>query len=208
MRQLLLAGGITARELPGRARKAPSEARVHPRELAPVIEAMWREGMLCHEIADVFGITCVPVHALICERIPDAERGERVRRRLSDTRPANERLVGAVRKAAAVLADAPEVELEHRWRAQALVAGWLAAYAQLAVVIGAASRAAAEPGTAARSRFECSAPLDLSLELDGFRADLRAAGLRESTIHAYLGGSSLFVRWLSGDYVPRGPRSG
>lgn len=48
---------------------------------------------------------------------------------------------------------------------------------------------------------------DLRGELERFRAELRARGLRESTIHAYLLGSSLFVRWLAGDYVP-GPGRG
>ena len=46
---------------------------------------------------------------------------------------------------------------------------------------------------------------DLHSELDRFKEDLRKAGLRESTIHAYLLGSRLFVRWLAGDYAP-GPR--
>ena len=44
----------------------------------------------------------------------------------------------------------------------------------------------------------------LGIELVRFGAALRAAGLRASTIHAYLLGASLFVRWLAGDYVPRG----
>jgi len=39
-------------------------------------------------------------------------------------------------------------------------------------------------------------------ELDRFKRDLRAAGLRESTVHSYLMGSRLFVRWLAGDYAP------
>ena len=42
----------------------------------------------------------------------------------------------------------------------------------------------------------------LHSQLDLFREDLRAAGLRESTVHSYLMGSRLFVRWLAGDYVP------
>lgn len=46
---------------------------------------------------------------------------------------------------------------------------------------------------------------DLHGELDKFKGELRQAGLRESTIHAYLMGSTLFVRWLAGDYTP-GPR--
>ena len=45
-------------------------------------------------------------------------------------------------------------------------------------------------------------PADLRSELDRFKAELRAGGLKESTVHAYLLGSSLFVRWLAGDYVP------
>lgn len=49
---------------------------------------------------------------------------------------------------------------------------------------------------------------ELELKLDSFKAELRAAGLRESTIHAYLLGALLFVRWLLGDYVPRARRCG
>lgn len=41
-----------------------------------------------------------------------------------------------------------------------------------------------------------------SLLADKLCKQLRAAGLRESTIHSYLMGSTLFVRWLAGDYVP------
>lgn len=43
---------------------------------------------------------------------------------------------------------------------------------------------------------------DLRDELERFRGDLRAGGLRESTIHSYLSGASLFVRWLAGNYQP------
>ncbi|MDQ3648109.1 MAG: hypothetical protein M3433_05925 [Actinomycetota bacterium] len=39
-------------------------------------------------------------------------------------------------------------------------------------------------------------------KLDAFKGELRAAGLREATIHSYLVGSSRFVRWLAGEYVP------
>ncbi len=46
------------------------------------------------------------------------------------------------------------------------------------------------------------APADLRAELERFEHDLRAGGLRESTVHSYLMGSSLFVRWLAGEYVP------
>ncbi len=39
-------------------------------------------------------------------------------------------------------------------------------------------------------------------ELERFKVELRAGGLRASTVHHYLVGSSLFVRWLAGEYVP------
>ena len=57
------------------------------------------------------------------------------------------------------------------------------------------------------SASRCLSPAALGDELGRFKAELRAGGLRESTIHAYLLGSSLFVRWLAGDYVP-GPGRG
>lgn len=50
-------------------------------------------------------------------------------------------------------------------------------------------------------------PTELRTELDRFKMELRAAGLRESTVHAYLLGSSLFVRWLAGEYFPGPPRA-
>jgi hypothetical protein len=46
---------------------------------------------------------------------------------------------------------------------------------------------------------------DLEDELRLFEADLRRAGLRESSISTYVGRSHIFVRWLTGDYQPRGP---
>lgn len=47
---------------------------------------------------------------------------------------------------------------------------------------------------------------ELQAELERFKEELRAAGLRESTVFSYMNGSSMFVRWLAGDYMPRGPR--
>ena len=43
---------------------------------------------------------------------------------------------------------------------------------------------------------------ELRGKLDRFKVELRAAGLKEATVHSYLMGSSLFVRWLAGEYVP------
>lgn len=52
------------------------------------------------------------------------------------------------------------------------------------------------------SRSERLTPAELRSELDRFKAELEAGGLRGSTVHFYLVGASLFVRWLGGDYVP------
>jgi len=49
-------------------------------------------------------------------------------------------------------------------------------------------------------------PAGLHDELERFKQDLRAGGLRESTIHSYLSGATLFVRWLGGEYQPGGSR--
>ena len=46
---------------------------------------------------------------------------------------------------------------------------------------------------------------ELASELRGFEAALRAVGIDESTVQTYVGRSETFVRWLTGDYVPRGP---
>jgi hypothetical protein len=43
--------------------------------------------------------------------------------------------------------------------------------------------------------------------LGTFEAELRAAGLKENTIRTYVDRSTIFVRWLDGDYRP-GSREG
>jgi hypothetical protein len=40
-----------------------------------------------------------------------------------------------------------------------------------------------------------------------FEAELREAGLGELTVRTYVDRSRYFVRWLDGDYTPRGGRS-
>ena len=74
VRQLLKEGGMSASDLPGRAEKPRTGGFGRACELAPVIEAMWREGMLYHEIGEVLGISGEAVHRLICERVPEPER--------------------------------------------------------------------------------------------------------------------------------------
>lgn len=49
--------------------------------------------------------------------------------------------------------------------------------------------------------------LELKRELLRFEAELRAADLRESSIRTYVDRSETFVRWLDGDYKPRGRTS-
>lgn len=46
----------------------------------------------------------------------------------------------------------------------------------------------------------------LRTELCAFEKELVAHGLEPNTIRTYVDRSSLFVRWLAGDYAPRGPQ--
>lgn len=46
---------------------------------------------------------------------------------------------------------------------------------------------------------------DLRAELQRFEADLRAAGLKDNTVRTYVNRSDVFLRWLIGEYRPRGP---
>ncbi len=41
--------------------------------------------------------------------------------------------------------------------------------------------------------------------LEEFEVDLRNAGLVESSVRTYVDRSRYFIRWLDGDYSPRGP---
>lgn len=204
VRQLLKASGTRAGDLPGRAEKQRSRDLAPPLQLAPVIEAMWREGLLSHEIATVFDTSCEAVHRLICERVPPAERSAQTARRLDDARSSDQRLLAGVRRAKSVLAQAPVVDAGDRRHAQAVIGGWLAAHSQL-IAAWDATPPVERPGpAAATSPTGRLSPADLRRELERFRSALRAGGISGSTIHAYLLGSSLFVRWLVGDYLPRG----
>lgn len=46
---------------------------------------------------------------------------------------------------------------------------------------------------------------DLLDELAAFEGELRSVGLRENTVNTYVGRSETFIRWLAGEYEPRGP---
>ncbi len=41
--------------------------------------------------------------------------------------------------------------------------------------------------------------------LGEFEDELRQAGLKDSSVSTYVGRSETFIRWLEGDYQPRGP---
>jgi hypothetical protein len=45
----------------------------------------------------------------------------------------------------------------------------------------------------------------LRQELVRFERELRAAGLADASVQTYVGRSEIFIRWLDGDYHPRGP---
>jgi len=47
---------------------------------------------------------------------------------------------------------------------------------------------------------------ELRAELARFERELRAAGLKESSILTYVDRSGRFLKWLDGDYHPSGPR--
>ena len=46
---------------------------------------------------------------------------------------------------------------------------------------------------------------ELHEALGAFEAELKEAGLAQNTIRTYVDRSRNFVRWLDGDYEPRGP---
>ena len=46
---------------------------------------------------------------------------------------------------------------------------------------------------------------ELYEELRNFEHDLNQAGLRATSIRTYVDRSEIFLRWLTGDYKPRGP---
>lgn len=47
---------------------------------------------------------------------------------------------------------------------------------------------------------------DLRGELARFEAELRAAGLRDTSVRTYIDRTERLLRWLAGDYQPQGPR--
>jgi hypothetical protein len=47
---------------------------------------------------------------------------------------------------------------------------------------------------------------ELRSQLAAFERELRAAGLAENSIHTYLKGADAFLRWMTGDFTPQGPR--
>jgi hypothetical protein len=46
---------------------------------------------------------------------------------------------------------------------------------------------------------------ELRAELLRFERELRAANLKDSSIQTYVDRSGRFLKWLDGDYHPRGP---
>lgn len=48
---------------------------------------------------------------------------------------------------------------------------------------------------------------ELDEELRRFEAELRKANLAENSVRTYVDRSAIFLRWLAGNYHPRGPIS-
>jgi len=83
----------------------------------------------------------------------------------------------------------------------------------LAVIDQIAMRAGAKaPPAAANRRSSTTQHLwsvsELEHELSRFEQELVRAELRRTSIDTYVGRSSIFLRWLRGDYKPRGPAGG
>lgn len=49
---------------------------------------------------------------------------------------------------------------------------------------------------------------ELRGELQRFEQELRSAGLTPNSVDTYVNRSAVFVRWLEGEYTPRGPIKG
>ncbi len=47
---------------------------------------------------------------------------------------------------------------------------------------------------------------ELDHELKRFEDELKAAGLRPNSVHTYVDRTERFIRWLRGEYRPRGPQ--
>ncbi len=54
---------------------------------------------------------------------------------------------------------------------------------------------------------QCWSGDELVSRLHVFEMELRAAGLSDNTVNTYVGRSETFVRWLRGEYTPRGPNT-
>ena len=55
-----------------------------------------------------------------------------------------------------------------------------------------------------RHRYGPWTVAELHEALEEFEEELREAGLAESSVRTYVDRSRFFVRWLDGDYKPRG----
>jgi hypothetical protein len=42
--------------------------------------------------------------------------------------------------------------------------------------------------------------------LDEFESELKRAGLKPNSVDTYVGRSRYFLRWLTGDFQPQGPK--
>lgn len=48
---------------------------------------------------------------------------------------------------------------------------------------------------------------DLHTELEKFEQELISARLKPASVETYVGRTRVFLRWLAGDYRPRGPNA-
>jgi hypothetical protein len=69
----------------------------------------------------------------------------------------------------------------------------------------AAARTATSGSPVAATADQRYSPVELRAELRRFEDQLRAAGLKETSVTTYVDRTSRFLKWLEGGYQPRGP---
>ena len=123
VRQILEREGVSVKALPRREQRRRARRLARHRELAPAMEAMWRQGMVYEEIADALALSPRTVQALICERVPHEQRNQRMVEKLSQQRSPDEWVLQSLRDAARILGRTPGRAAYDRLRAEERIDG-------------------------------------------------------------------------------------
>jgi hypothetical protein len=88
---------------------------------------------------------------------------------------------------------------------QVLGGGWRIPPPQDPLSKGAAASTVAPKPDVTEAGSQSYSPAELRAELRRFEHQLRAAGLKETSVTTYVDRTGRFLKWLEGDYQPRGP---